>query len=53
MELSDLKERYEKTEQEKQTLTDQLEEFKAGMEDLQEKGSNVSTDPCQCHTLYM
>lgn len=53
MELSDLKERYEKTEQEKQTLTDQLEEFKAGMKDLQEKGSNVSTDPCQCHTLYM
>uniref|UniRef100_A0A3P9PNA9 Sarcolemma associated protein b n=1 Tax=Poecilia reticulata TaxID=8081 RepID=A0A3P9PNA9_POERE len=54
MELSDLKERYEKTEQEKQTLTDQLEEFKAGMKDLQEKGSNVSTDPwSMSYSLYV
>lgn len=44
MELSGLKERYEKTEQEKQVLTDQLEEFKANMKDLEERGSKVSTD---------
>lgn len=42
IELSDLKERYEKTAQEKQMLTDQLEEFKASMKDLEEKGSKVS-----------
>ncbi|MEQ2310588.1 hypothetical protein AMECASPLE_010604 [Ameca splendens] len=41
MELSDLKERSEKTEQEKQGLEDQLEEFKANMKDLQEKGSKT------------
>lgn len=41
-ELSDLKEKYEKTEQEKQSLTDELEECKANMKDLQEKGTKVS-----------
>lgn len=41
-ELSDLKEKYEKTEQEKQSLTDELEECKANMRELQEKGTKVS-----------
>lgn len=41
-ELSELKEKYEKAEQEKQSLTDELEECKANMKDLQEKGTKVS-----------
>lgn len=44
MELSDLKEKCMKTEQEKQSLTDHLEECKANMKELQEKGSKVSAD---------
>uniref|UniRef100_A0A3P8SQV8 Sarcolemma associated protein b n=1 Tax=Amphiprion percula TaxID=161767 RepID=A0A3P8SQV8_AMPPE len=38
-ELSDLKEKYKKSEQEKQLVADELEECKANMKDLQEKGS--------------
>lgn len=41
-ELSDLKEKFEKTEQEKQSLTDELEECKANMKEIQEKGTKVS-----------
>lgn len=41
-ELSDLKEKYEKTEQEKQSLTEELEDCKATMKELQEKGTMVS-----------
>lgn len=41
-ELSDLKEKYEKTEQEKQSLADELEECKANVEELKEKGTKVS-----------
>lgn len=41
-ELSDLKEKYEKTEQEKQALTEELEDCKANMKDLQERGTKVS-----------
>lgn len=40
-ELSGLKEKCKKCEHEKQLLSDQLEEYKANMEDLQEKGSKV------------
>lgn len=43
-ELSDLKEKYENVEQEKQLVTDELEACKANMKELQEKGSKVSTD---------
>lgn len=43
-ELLDLKEKCQKAEQEKQLLSDQLEEYKANMEDLQEKGSKVRTN---------
>lgn len=42
LELSDLKEKYEKTEQEKQSLADELEESKANLRELQEKGTKVS-----------
>lgn len=42
MELSDLKQKYEKTEQEKQSVADELEECKANMKELQEKGTKVS-----------
>lgn len=42
-ELSDLKEKYEKTEQEKQSITDEFEECKANMKELQDKGTKVST----------
>lgn len=42
LELSDLKEKYEKTEQEKQSLADELEECKANLKELQEKGTKVS-----------
>lgn len=49
MELSDLKEKYEKTEQEKQSLTDELEGCKANMKELQEKGTKVSG--CLSNTL--
>lgn len=42
MELSDLKEKYEKTEQEKQSLTEELEDCKSNMKELQEKGTKVS-----------
>lgn len=41
-ELSDLKEKYEKTEQEKQLLADELDECKANLKELQEKGTKVS-----------
>lgn len=41
-ELSDLKDKYEKTEQEKQLLTDEFEECKANMKELQEKETKVS-----------
>lgn len=41
-ELSDLKEKYDKTEQEKQAVTDELQECKASMKELQEKGTKVS-----------
>lgn len=41
-ELSDLKEKYEKAEQEKLTLTEELEDCKANMKDLAEKGTKVS-----------
>lgn len=44
MELSDLKEKYEKVEQEKQLVTDELEACRANMEELQGKGTKVSTD---------
>lgn len=43
-ELSDLQEKYEKTEQEKQSIADELEECKASVKDLEEKGSKVSAD---------
>lgn len=42
MELSDLKEKYEKTEQEKQSLIEELQECKGNMKELQEKGTKVS-----------
>lgn len=42
-ELSDLKEKYEKVEQEKQLVTDELEACRANMEELQGKGAKVST----------
>lgn len=51
-ELSDLKERYEKTEQEKQSLTDELGECKANMKDLQEKGTKVNVLSIQ-HSIDM
>lgn len=41
-ELLDLKEKYEKIEQEKQSLAGELEECKSNMKDLQEKGTKVS-----------
>lgn len=41
-ELADLKEKYEKTEQEKQSLVDELEQCKANMKELQEKETKVS-----------
>ncbi|CAL8367783.1 unnamed protein product [Lota lota] len=41
-ELSDLKEKYEKTEQEKQLITDELQECHAEMKLLHEKGSKTS-----------
>lgn len=37
-----MKEKYEKTEQEKQALTEELEDCKANMKDLQERGTKVS-----------
>lgn len=40
-ELSDLQERYEKTEQEKESITDELHECKAVVDDLQAKGTKV------------
>lgn len=43
--LLDLKEKYEKTEQEKQSLADELEECKSNMKDIQEKGTKVSAGP--------
>lgn len=52
-ELSDLKEKYEKTEQEKQSVTDELEECKANMKILQEKGMKVSVVFVQsCTTVW-
>ncbi|KAF0036150.1 hypothetical protein F2P81_011462 [Scophthalmus maximus] len=50
-ELSDLKERYEKTEQEKQSLTDELGECKANMKDLQEKGTKYINETCKLQNL--
>lgn len=44
-ELSDLKEKYEKAEQEKQALSEELEDCKANMRDLAEKGTKVSDVP--------
>lgn len=43
-ELSDLKEKLENSQQEKHSLLDQLEECKASLSDIQEKGSKVSAD---------
>ncbi|XP_058844909.1 sarcolemmal membrane-associated protein isoform X6 [Acipenser ruthenus] len=40
--LSDLKERYERTEQEKQTITDELQQCKVNLKLLQEKESHPS-----------
>ncbi|MBN3283589.1 SLMAP protein, partial [Polyodon spathula] len=40
--LSDLKERYERTEQEKQAITDELQQCKVNLKLLQEKGNHVS-----------
>ena len=40
-ELSDLKGKYEKAEQEKQSITDELQACHAEMKLLQEKGSKV------------
>lgn len=45
MELTDLKEKYEKTEQEKQSLTEELEDCKANLKELQEKGTKVNSGP--------
>lgn len=42
-ELSDLKEKYKRTEQEKQSITEELDECKADMKGLQDKGSSVSS----------
>lgn len=42
-ELSDLKGKYEKSEQEKQLLTEELEGCKANMKELQEKETKVSS----------
>ena len=51
--MSDLKEKYEKTEQEKQLLTVELEECKANMKDIEEKGTKVSTDPAYAVLTYI
>ncbi|MBN3273609.1 SLMAP protein, partial [Polyodon spathula] len=40
--LSDLKKRYERTEQEKQAITDELQQCKVNLKLLQEKGNHVS-----------
>lgn len=40
-ELSDLKEKYEKAEQEKQALSEELDDCKANMKDLADKGTQV------------
>ncbi|XP_051528415.1 sarcolemma associated protein a isoform X4 [Myxocyprinus asiaticus] len=40
--LSDLRQRYEQTEQEKHSINDELEQCKANLKLLQEKGSNPS-----------
>lgn len=37
-----MKEKYEKAEQEKQALSEELEDCKANMKDLAEKGTKVS-----------
>lgn len=42
VELSDWKEKYEKAEQEKQALSEELEDCKANMRDLTERGTKVS-----------
>lgn len=42
-ELSDMKEKCERTEQEKQSLTEEFEDCKANMKELQEKGEKVSS----------
>lgn len=40
-ELSDLQDKYEKTEQERQSIADELEACRADMKELQEKGTKV------------
>lgn len=46
-ELSDLKEKYEQAEQEKRTLVEELDDCKANMKDLEEKGTKVRADLSQ------
>jgi len=46
-ELTELKEKCERAEQEKQSLADKFEECRATMEELKEKGTKVSAH----HTL--
>lgn len=41
-ELSDLKEKYEQAEQEKRSLTEELDDCKANMKEYEEKGTKVS-----------
>lgn len=40
--LSDLRQRYEQTEQEKRSINDELEQCKVNLKLLQEQGKNVS-----------
>ncbi len=48
--LSDLRQRYEQTEQEKRSINDELEQCKVNLKLLQEKGSNVSL---LTHTVHL
>lgn len=48
-ELSDLKDKYEKAEQEKQSLADELEDCRANMKESLEKGTKVSVGLSNMH----
>lgn len=50
-ELSDLKEKYEQAEQEKRTLAEELDDCKANMKDLEEKGTKVRAELSQDQQL--
>lgn len=46
-ELSDLKEKYERAEQEKRALAEELDDCKANMKDMEEKGTKVRANLSQ------